>query len=77
MRINRLSMPDVFDTIVSDLCREIIEAKNDPTEFEACIEDLSEVLQERIVVLRSRQHASPKQQNIVVIPCGWSKYIHH
>jgi len=70
-------MPNVFDTIVSDLCREIIEAKNDTTEFEACIEDLSEVLQERIVVLHSRRHASPKQQDVVVIQCGRSKYINH
>jgi hypothetical protein len=46
-------MSDVLDVIVSDLCRKIIRAKNDLTKFEVCIENLSEALQERIVVLYS------------------------
>jgi hypothetical protein len=36
---NRLTMPAVFETLVSDLCREIIEAKDDATEFEARVEE--------------------------------------
>jgi hypothetical protein len=51
---------------VSNLCRELLQARNDLTEFTARAEEMIEVLKEHIDVLRAIEHRRINRKSIFV-----------
>lgn len=61
---------------VSNLCRELVQARNDLTEFTARAEEMMGVLKEHIELLQLLERRRANSKSMYVLPRGRENTIH-